>query len=174
MVDFCKTRMGQRLIEGTLPALVDALADVAKELKRANDLKERELSGPVVDEAELAAMTDAERAAAIEGVAPAIIRGGRTEVELSETFAEVVGDGADWKEPIDHTMYSTKAQAELIRFAIRYYHGVEPAVTRVGDDRHRFESPGYQGGRWCACEAGPPCDASGRCPECGDRVPTYR
>ena len=36
-----ETRMGQRLIEGTLPKIADALEALVKELKRTNDLKEQ-------------------------------------------------------------------------------------------------------------------------------------
>ena len=37
-----ETRMGQRLIEGTLPKIADALEALVKEMKRQNDLKEKE------------------------------------------------------------------------------------------------------------------------------------
>ena len=41
--EFFQTRMGQKFYAGDIPRIVDALADIAKEFKRANDLKEKEL-----------------------------------------------------------------------------------------------------------------------------------
>jgi len=41
--EFFQTRMGQTFYEGTVPKMARAIEDVAKELKRQNDLKEIEL-----------------------------------------------------------------------------------------------------------------------------------
>lgn len=41
MMEFFKTIMGKRFFEGHVPQLVKHLGDIAVELKRANDLKER-------------------------------------------------------------------------------------------------------------------------------------
>lgn len=43
MDEFFKTLMGKRFFEGQVPQVVTALKDIAKELKRANDLKEKEM-----------------------------------------------------------------------------------------------------------------------------------
>ena len=39
---FFQTGMGQKFFEGTLPRLVQAAEDIHQELKRANDLKEKD------------------------------------------------------------------------------------------------------------------------------------
>jgi len=44
MVEFFQTVMGKRFYEGTAPRIAEALEDIARELKRANDLKEKEFS----------------------------------------------------------------------------------------------------------------------------------
>jgi hypothetical protein len=41
-VEFFKTGMGKKFFEGTLPRIATALEDIAVELKRQNDLKEKE------------------------------------------------------------------------------------------------------------------------------------
>ena len=38
-----ETGIGQKFFEGTLPRIAKSLAEIAKELKRSNDLKEAEL-----------------------------------------------------------------------------------------------------------------------------------
>ena len=40
--EFFQTRMGQKFFEATAPRIAVALEDIAKEMKRANDLKEKE------------------------------------------------------------------------------------------------------------------------------------
>ncbi|GAF68320.1 unnamed protein product [marine sediment metagenome] len=47
-VEFFQTIMGKRFYEGTAPRIADKLSDIAKELKRANDLKEKELATHIV------------------------------------------------------------------------------------------------------------------------------
>lgn len=42
MPEFFQTRMGQKFYEGTIPTLVAVLKDIANELKRANDIKEKQ------------------------------------------------------------------------------------------------------------------------------------
>lgn len=42
---FFETVMGNKFFNSQLPKLINALVDVGKELKRANDLKEQELNG---------------------------------------------------------------------------------------------------------------------------------
>ena len=41
MIQFHETVMGRRFFEATMPELLKAVKDLAKELKRANDLKEK-------------------------------------------------------------------------------------------------------------------------------------
>lgn len=41
-MEFFRTVMGQRFFEAQLPQLIRAIEKVANELKRANDLKERD------------------------------------------------------------------------------------------------------------------------------------
>ncbi len=41
--EFFQTAMGKRFYEGTAPAIAEALKDIAKEMKIANKLKEKEL-----------------------------------------------------------------------------------------------------------------------------------
>ena len=41
-MSFWESRAGVKLAEGTLPRIASALVSIAKELKRANDLKEAE------------------------------------------------------------------------------------------------------------------------------------
>lgn len=43
MPQFHETGYGRRFFEGQLPRLIDGICEVAKELKRQNELKEREL-----------------------------------------------------------------------------------------------------------------------------------
>jgi hypothetical protein len=43
VVEFFQTVMGNRFFEGHVPSIVKSLQAIAVELKRANDLKEREL-----------------------------------------------------------------------------------------------------------------------------------
>ena len=43
MPDFFQTIMGRKFYEGDVPRIAKSLDDIAKELKRANDLKEKEL-----------------------------------------------------------------------------------------------------------------------------------
>jgi hypothetical protein len=43
MVEFFQTVYGKRFFDCQLPALIKNLAEIAQELKRANDLKEKEL-----------------------------------------------------------------------------------------------------------------------------------
>lgn len=43
MIQFHETIMGKRFFEGTVPSVLHALQEIAKELKRANDLKEKEM-----------------------------------------------------------------------------------------------------------------------------------
>jgi hypothetical protein len=43
MTEFFETRMGQRFYNASIPRLIDALEDIGKELKRANDMKEKEV-----------------------------------------------------------------------------------------------------------------------------------
>jgi superfamily II RNA helicase len=43
MPDFWQTRAGMKFTEGTMPRIASALEDIVKELKRANNLKEKEL-----------------------------------------------------------------------------------------------------------------------------------
>ena len=43
IMDFCKTAGGHRLFDGTLPEISRQLKRVADEMRRANNLKEREL-----------------------------------------------------------------------------------------------------------------------------------
>ena len=40
---FFETRMGDRFFNGSIPRLISVLEDINKELKRSNDLKEKEL-----------------------------------------------------------------------------------------------------------------------------------
>ena len=42
MPELHETRMGNKLYESTLPRIANALEDIAKELKRANDKKEED------------------------------------------------------------------------------------------------------------------------------------
>lgn len=44
MTQFFQTIMGKRFYQADIPKIVKALGDIATELKRANDLKEAELS----------------------------------------------------------------------------------------------------------------------------------
>lgn len=44
MADFHNTSMGRRFFECDIPHIADSLSDIAKELRRQNDLKERELN----------------------------------------------------------------------------------------------------------------------------------
>jgi hypothetical protein len=47
---FFQTRMGQTFYEGTVPRIAKSLATIATELKRQNDLKEKELGiVPILD-----------------------------------------------------------------------------------------------------------------------------
>jgi hypothetical protein len=41
MPEFFQTVMGQRFYEGTMPRIAKALEEIAKELKRANDMREK-------------------------------------------------------------------------------------------------------------------------------------
>jgi len=51
--------------------------------------------------------------------------------------------------------------------------GIAKELKRANDLKE-LELKGANGGwEWCSCEAGPPYHHSGRCPECGGRVPTY-
>lgn len=43
MTEFFQTIMGKKFYERDVPKITNALEDIAKELKRANDLKELEL-----------------------------------------------------------------------------------------------------------------------------------
>ena len=43
MTDFFQTMMGRKFYEADVPRVARALEDIAKELRRANDLKEQEL-----------------------------------------------------------------------------------------------------------------------------------
>jgi hypothetical protein len=43
-MDFFQTIMGRKLIEGTLPEIASQLKVIADELKRQNDLKEKEIA----------------------------------------------------------------------------------------------------------------------------------
>jgi len=45
MAELHETRMGQRLIEGTMPRIAQALERIAAELKRANDLQDKKQDG---------------------------------------------------------------------------------------------------------------------------------
>lgn len=42
-MEFFETILGKRFYEGQVPKMIKALEDIATELKRANDLKEKEL-----------------------------------------------------------------------------------------------------------------------------------
>jgi hypothetical protein len=44
MTEFFQTMMGQKFYQGDIPRIADALEKIAKELKRQNDLKEKEVS----------------------------------------------------------------------------------------------------------------------------------
>jgi len=50
MPEFFQTRMGQTFFEGTVPRIAKSLAEIAKELKRQNDLKEQELKEKLAEE----------------------------------------------------------------------------------------------------------------------------
>lgn len=43
MNEFFRTMMGQKFLQGDVPRMVKALEDIGRELKRQNDLKEKEL-----------------------------------------------------------------------------------------------------------------------------------
>lgn len=40
--EFFQTRMGQKFYEADVPRIVEALQSIAKEMKRSNDLKDKE------------------------------------------------------------------------------------------------------------------------------------
>lgn len=42
MIDFYNTKIGRIFFDGHVPRLVNALESIAHEMKRANDLKEKE------------------------------------------------------------------------------------------------------------------------------------
>lgn len=46
--EFFQTRMGKKFYEADVPRLANALEQIAKEMKRANDMKEEELTKPMV------------------------------------------------------------------------------------------------------------------------------
>jgi transcriptional regulator with GAF, ATPase, and Fis domain len=46
MTEFFETRMGQRFYNASIPRLIDALEDIGKELKRANDMKDLQQTSP--------------------------------------------------------------------------------------------------------------------------------
>ena len=121
------------LIDDVVPSLLESLATIAKELKRANDLKEK--GKP---------KTDAERVAEYEQLAPVVLRGKYAEMQLEAAFNSV--KGASWKDPIDKEIDGTDEGIELIRFAVQYCHGVEPELEAVDKQVWRIKSPGYLGG----------------------------
>lgn len=49
-MDFFQTGMGQKFFSRDIPTLIDSLNRVGEELKRANDLKEKELKEKELNE----------------------------------------------------------------------------------------------------------------------------
>jgi hypothetical protein len=49
-IEFFQTPMGRKFYERDVPKIANTLEDIAKELKRANDLKERELRDKIKDD----------------------------------------------------------------------------------------------------------------------------
>jgi hypothetical protein len=52
-VEFFQTGMGKRFYEFTMPKLIESLDSLTAEMKRANDLKEKEMSSPIVVSSEV-------------------------------------------------------------------------------------------------------------------------
>lgn len=50
MVDFFKTRMGQKFYEADVPRIAKALEKIGRELERANELKQQELDEQRADD----------------------------------------------------------------------------------------------------------------------------